>query len=213
MVFANEGLRGLVYRGRRRLWLRERYFIYVRRLDGDLPPVSVAGSIEVRPADAAQRASLTRSGPGLGIARYGQLLYPEADCYIAWDGERIAACCWVSPKNEPNGLVQLEPGDVVLGLAATIPDYQGRGVYKMLMWHICAARQQQGDRRAWAVIRPDNAAPIRTFEKLGFHHDRNVLVIRRFGWQRVRVEVGASLRAVAPPNVSEHPKTRHQPAQ
>ena len=211
MVFANEGITGLVRRGLRRLWLRERYFIYLRRLDGDPPPVWAAESIMVRPASGAERADLARNGEGLGIARYGELLDPDADCYIAWDGDRIAGVCWVSTAHEPNGLVDLEPGDFLLGPAATIARDQGRGVYKMLMSFICAARQRQGEHRAWGVISPGNLAPIRTLEKLGFHRERSVTLIRLLGWQRVRAETGGNLGNATSSTSTEYPETRrHQ---
>ncbi len=185
-VLGREGVRGLLRRGVRRLWLHERYFVYVRRLTEQTAPLLAAGLTAVRRADRQEWARLADSPTDFGPAQYWDVMDPTADCYLGWAGDRVVGVHWVSATHETNGLVDLEPGDCVIGPCATSPNDRGRGIYPMMLAHICADRQRRGARRAFMVVNVNNQSSIRGIEKAGFLRANTVTLTRLLGWQRVR---------------------------
>jgi GNAT superfamily N-acetyltransferase len=185
LILARDGVGALARRGVRRLWLRERYLVYVRPLVDEAGHTSPPGPVSVRRASAPERADLARCTDDLGAAQYWDVLDPGAECYLGWDGDRIVAVHWVSTTHETNGLVTLEPGDCVIGPCVTTPAYRGRGIYPMMLSAICRDRRTQGQRRAYMVVNVDNHASVRGIEKAGFRQTQRMTLTRVLGWQRV----------------------------
>jgi len=185
LMLARDGVAALARRGWRRLWLRERYLVYVRALTDDDAAAPSPGPITIRRASAADRARLAGCADDLGAAQYWDVLDPTAECYLGWDGERIVAVHWVSTTHETNGLVALAAGDCVIGPCVTAPSYRGRGIYPMVLAAICRDRRRLGQRRAYMVVNVDNHASIRGIEKAGFQRTQRMTLTRRLGRQRV----------------------------
>jgi len=184
-VLRHDGIRGMIKRLRRHLFLRELYYVYVRSLEQAERIPFPRGLTAVRRATSADRNALAGAGEDFGAMAWWDAVDPEADCYVGLDGERLVAVHWVSTDKEVNGLVPLEEGDFVIGPCATAPSHRGRGIYPAVLSCICAERRSRGERRAFMVVAQDNHASIRGIEKAGFRRAGEALLIRRMGRRRV----------------------------
>ena len=193
LVLVREGAGTVLRRALRRLWLREDYFVYVRLIDNAAARPGPS-PIRVGLAGATEHAELIQTKEEFGAAQYWDLVDPDAQCYLARDGDRIVGVHWVSTR-EANDIVTLRAGECVIGPCVTVPRDRGRGIYPLMLSHICADWRQRGGHRAYMVVNVNNVASIRGIEKAGFRRCGRSTLIRLLGWRWVRAdrETGGSL--------------------
>ncbi|HYC54748.1 MAG TPA: GNAT family N-acetyltransferase [Candidatus Binatia bacterium] len=168
LVLHEEGTRGVARYAIRRLYLRQSYFVYRRDLTAQESIPFPEGLTEVRQATRAERYALIHAREDFGAASYWGTIDPDCDCYVGLDGYRIVAVHWLSTTREPNELVQLEPGDFIIGPCVTVPTHRGRGLYPAMIRAVCEERRLRGEKRAYMVVSTDNQSSIRGIEKAGF---------------------------------------------
>ena len=93
-------------------------------------------------------------------------------CYVAWDGDRIAAYGWASQGNECVGELErafhMAPGEAYIWDCVTLPEYRGRGLYSALLAYMLAELREAGVRRTWIGASLDNWPSIKGFMNAGF---------------------------------------------
>ncbi len=185
MVWREEGAAGIARYAGRRLYLRQGFFLYERTLSGSEAITLPASLTSVRLATSAERKALAQARESFEAASYWEMVQPDAECYLGFDGNNIVSVHWMSTIEESNGLVELAPGDFVIGPCVTISTHRGRGVYPAMIRALCDDRYRKGQRRAYMVVNFDNSPSIRGIEKAGFKCTGRADLRRLLGFQRV----------------------------
>ena len=185
LVLHEEGPTAVARYAARRAYLHQRFFLYERRLTADEAIPLPAGLTSVRSATPAERNALLHAREDFAAASYWEVIQPDAECYVGLDGYRIVSVHWLSSTEESNMLVELEPGDFVIGPCVTAASHRGRGIYPAMIRAVCAQRYRQGQRRAYMVVNVHNSPSIRGIEKAGFRRVGTADLRRLAGLQRV----------------------------
>lgn len=147
-------------------------------------PALGAGPLLVEEADAETAAELAVAMGGWDPDEVTARLAGGKRCFTARVDGAIAAYGWVTPKGEWIGeldrAIRLDGDEAYLWQCATLPAFQGRGVYKALLAAMLGALAGEGYRRAWIGCALANTASVRAFEALGL---RPVVMVdyRRIG--------------------------------
>jgi len=107
-----------------------------------------------------------------GAAAVAERFTAERRCYVAWDGDRIAAYGWASRGRECVGELerafQMAPDEAYIWDCMTLPEYRGRGLYSALLAYILVELRDAGVRRTWIGASLDNRPSIKGFMNAGF---------------------------------------------
>jgi ribosomal protein S18 acetylase RimI-like enzyme len=126
-------------------------------------------------------------------------------CFVAWDGQRVAAYGWASQGQESVGELErwfrMQPGEAYIWDCATLPDYRGQGVYSALLSYMQAELRGAGVGRIWIGASLDNQPSLKGFLNAGFRPAIELTYLRvlvlRCGWMRRSPGAPASLAAAA----------------
>ena len=166
---------------------RKREFLVLTRSLQTLPAVPPpARPVTLRRAEPADLALFQGVIPPSELGHARQRLAHGHHCFLALDGDRLAAYCWATTRIDPSmGYLQLplQPGDAYLDDAYTIPAYRRQGIQMAVHRYRLAYMQQQGCRRAILLIEPDNTASLQLAQRLGYRQVSR-LTFRRILWKR-----------------------------
>jgi ribosomal protein S18 acetylase RimI-like enzyme len=133
-------------------------------------PALGAGPVLVGEADAETAAELAVAMGGWDPDEVTARLAGGKRCFTTRVAGAIAAYGWVTPKGEWIGeldrAIRLDGDEAYLWQCATLPAFQGRGVYKALLAAMLGALAGEGYRRAWIGCALANTASVRAFEAL-----------------------------------------------
>lgn len=95
-----------------------------------------------------------------------------AQCFVARSQGRIVARIWAAERTFPLTYLArelvLEPEELYLLDALTLPDYRGQSLLPALIGFVLQHYRQAGRQRAYTIVFSYNHASIRGFEKAGF---------------------------------------------
>lgn len=89
----------------------------------------------------------------------GRILQPGGRILLAVDGERAVGCC---------ALVAIAPGEFEIAKMAVTPEYQGRGVGRLVLERTIALARAMGARRLYLETNHGLAPAIRLYRAVGF---------------------------------------------
>ena len=134
-------------------------------------PALGAGPVLVGEADAETAAELAVAMGGWDPDEVTARLAGGKRCFTARVDGAIAAYGWVTPKGEWIGeldrAIRLDGDEAYIWQCATLPAFQGRGLYKALLAAILGSLAGEGYRRAWIGCALANTASVRAFVALG----------------------------------------------
>ena len=134
-------------------------------------PALGAGPVLVGEAGAETAAELAAAMGAWDPDEVTARLAGGKRCFTAKVDGAIAAYGWVTPKGEWIGeldrAISLDGDEAYLWQCATLPAFQGHGLYKALLAAMLGALAGEGYRRAWIGCALANTASVRAFEALG----------------------------------------------
>lgn len=131
-----------------------------------LPSLAPLTGFRASPAEDLDRViRLAQLSPSEAQARLAQ----GHTCYIAYLGDEPTAYGWVARQQAAVGELQLEfvlgPNTAYLWDFATLPAWQGRGIYPLLLQAILRAEEA---RQFWIMHAPENGVSARGIRRAGF---------------------------------------------
>jgi ribosomal protein S18 acetylase RimI-like enzyme len=136
-------------------------------------PALGAGPVLVEEVGAETVAELAGAMGGWDPDEVAARLAGGKRCFTARVDGAVAAYGWVTPAGDWIGglerAIRLDGDEAYLWHFATLPAFQGRGVYKGLLAAVLGALAAEGYRRAWIGCALDNTASVRAFDALGLH--------------------------------------------
>jgi len=111
------------------------------------------------PVDVYQRQSQR-------LARFGR-----SYCYGAFVEGSLAAFAWLLPhdvmKLDTPRILRGNPGQAEMTAAETLPEFRGRNLYGYVIRNLFAVGRDSGIDTVFFKTFPENAAALRSFEKIG----------------------------------------------
>jgi ribosomal protein S18 acetylase RimI-like enzyme len=107
-------------------------------------------------------------------------------CFLALDGENLAAYCWASTEvrcDVDKLEMQLQEGDAYVDDAFTVPAYRRQGIQTAVHLYRLEYMKKLGCRRAILIVSVTNSASQRLVSKLGYQ-EADRLSFRRILWKR-----------------------------
>jgi ribosomal protein S18 acetylase RimI-like enzyme len=167
-------------------YCRIEYIVFARSLLDPLPAVEPGQPVTIRQAGEADLDRLEGLVLPSELSYFRRRLAHGRLCFLAFDGEKLAAYCWATTQIELDVDVvpiPLRPGDAYLNDAYTIPTYRRRGIQMAVHLYRLAHMKSLGCRRAILIVEEDNVASQRLVRKLGYQ-DVDRLSFRRVLWKR-----------------------------
>jgi len=135
-----------------------------------LPALGV-GPVLIGEAGTETAAELAAAMGGWDPDEVAARLAAGKRCFTARVDGAIAAYGWVTPKGEWVGeldrAIRLDGDEAYIWQCATLPAFQGRGLYKAVLAAILGSLAGEGYRRAWIGCALANTASVRAFVALG----------------------------------------------
>jgi len=165
---------------------RIEYTVFARSLLEPLPGPEPRMAVCLRPATEADLARFTGLVPPSEQRHFGRRLANGRRCFLALDGENLAAYCWASTEIRfeiDNLELPLQPGDVYVDDAYTVPAYRRKGIQTAVHLYRLGYMRDLGCRRAILIVDVKNTASQRLIRKLGYR-EADHLSFRRVFWKR-----------------------------
>jgi ribosomal protein S18 acetylase RimI-like enzyme len=124
--------------------------------------------------------------PPSGLSHFARRLAHGRYCFMALDGENLAAYCWASTQVEfdiDNLVMQLQPGDAYVDDAFTFPAYRRQRIQTAVHLFRLGYMRDLGCQRAVLIVDDKNTASQRLVRKLGYRESDH-LSFRRVFWKR-----------------------------
>jgi GNAT superfamily N-acetyltransferase len=146
-----------------------RFDIWERDLSTEPAPVKKPQvQVSVGAEAVEQLARLRQANPGLPADFYRDRVLAVQSCVIGVVDGCLAGIGWAYDHTHTGRFLRMRPGDVELRSVYSLPEYRGRGVAKAVIRGACWWLRNQGFKRIYAVIHPNNFASSRAFAAVGF---------------------------------------------
>jgi ribosomal protein S18 acetylase RimI-like enzyme len=165
---------------------RIEYTVFVRSLLEPLPVVEPRLPVTLGRATEADLVRFRDLVPPSGLRYFARRLARGRYCFLALEGENLAAYCWATTQVDPgvdNLEIQLQPGDCYGDDAYTFPAYRRQGIQTALLLYRLVYMKNLGYQRLIAIVEDDNVASQRMVRKLGYRV-MDHLSFRRILWKR-----------------------------
>jgi len=152
---------------------RIEYTVFARSLLEPLPVVEPRLPITLRPASQADLAKFEGLVPSWELDYFGRRLAHGRHCFLALNGDNLAAYCWATTQVEfdvDNLEMQLQPGDVYVDDAFTIPSYRRQGIQTVVHLYRLRYMRDLGYQKSVLVVQTTNIASQRLVRKLGYQN-------------------------------------------
>jgi ribosomal protein S18 acetylase RimI-like enzyme len=162
------------------------YTVFVRSLHQPLPDVEPRLAVALRPAAEVDLERFRGLVPPSQLDYFRQRLAHGRHCFLALDGEHLAAYCWATERVEQdtdNLELHLQPGDVYGDDAYTVPAYRRQGIQSALLVYRLDYMRNLGYQRLVAIVAVDNKPSQGMVRKLGYR-EAGHLSFRRILWHR-----------------------------
>jgi ribosomal protein S18 acetylase RimI-like enzyme len=157
----------------RRPWAYERGTLWASE-PGDATPAPVPPHTEVTLGELRREdaAALAAAMGLLDQAPIQERFTAPRRCFVAWDGDRIAAYGWASQGYECVGELErefhMQPDEAYIWDCATMPEYRAKRLYSALLGYMLAELRRSGVGRVWIGASLDNRPSIKGFVNAGF---------------------------------------------
>jgi ribosomal protein S18 acetylase RimI-like enzyme len=165
---------------------RMAYIVFTRPLSDALPDATPKLPVTLRRATEADLVRFEGLVPAWELRYFRRRLARGRYCFLALDGERLAAYCWATTQVEfdvDNLEMQLQEGDVYLDDAYTVPAYRRQGIQTAVHMYRLAYMRDLGCQRAVLIVEEPNVASQGLVRKLGYEAT-GYLAFRRWLWIR-----------------------------
>jgi ribosomal protein S18 acetylase RimI-like enzyme len=162
------------------------YTVFTRSLTEPLPSIEPCIPVAQRLATEADLVRFQRLIPSWELHRFSYRLAHGRYCFLALDGENLAAYCWATTQVEfdvDNLEMQLQPGDAYLDDAFTVPAYRRQRIQISVHLYRLKYMRDLGCQRAILIVGEHNAASQQLVRKLGYQ-EADHLTFRRILWKR-----------------------------
>jgi ribosomal protein S18 acetylase RimI-like enzyme len=162
------------------------YIVFARSLLEPLPVVKPRLPVTLRMATEADLFRFEEVVPKSEIEHFRHRLAHGRYCFLALDGENLAAYCWASTEvrcDVDKLEMQLQEGDAYVDDAFTIPAYRRQGIQTAVHLYRLEYMKRLGCRRAILIVNVTNTASQRLVSKLGYQ-ETDRLSFRRVLWKR-----------------------------
>jgi ribosomal protein S18 acetylase RimI-like enzyme len=165
---------------------RLEYIVYTRSL---LEPLAVAKPrlpVTLRLATKADLFRFEGAVTKSEAEHFRRRLDHGRYCFLALDGENLAAYCWASTEvrcDVDKLEMRLQEGDAYVDDAFTVPAYRRQGIQTAVHLYRLEHMKNLGCRRAILIVRVTNTASQRLVSKLGYQ-ETDRLSFRRILWKR-----------------------------
>jgi ribosomal protein S18 acetylase RimI-like enzyme len=167
-------------------YCRVEYTVFARSLVEPLPTVEPRMPVSLCLATEADLARFRGLVPPSELRHFARRLAHGRYCFLALDGENLAAYCWASTQVEfdiDNLEMQLRPGDAYVDDAYTVPAYRRQRIQTVVHLFRLGYMRDLGCRRAILIVDDKNIASQGLVRKLGYQ-DVDHLSYRRVLWKR-----------------------------
>lgn len=167
-------------------YCRLEYKVFVRSLQEPLPSATPRQPVTLRLATQADLARFRCLVPPSELRRFSRRLACGRYCFLALDGENLAAYAWATPQVEfevDNLVMQLQRGDVYVDDAYTVPAYRRQRLQAAVHLYRLGHMKDLGFQRAVAIVEENNAASLQLMRGLGYQEEDH-LCFRRILWKR-----------------------------
>jgi len=158
--------------------------LYGFPLPGEVPPCEPSLEVEY---DAVGQSS-----PGIGrltAVQEGRLIERRLGrgerCFLVLHKGQVVAYCWFSQARvgieEVDLTVVVQPDEVYLYDAFTLPPWRGRGLYPALLTRMVKEAMEMGYRRAMIFAGEDNLPSRQGIEKAGFEFFQRITHYKLLG--------------------------------
>ena len=168
IAWAKEGWRGVVgeFSGRtvHRVFRRQRLILFAQSLD-HIVDAALPEGITIGPLEPRQLPMLACLAGRRQLDGFRRLLANGRVCVAAWREGRPVGYAWVAERLGPDVTlcpIPLPPDAAYLWDLYVVPAERGNGVGTALAAARMRAARDRGFREGWRMIRPDNAASLRT---------------------------------------------------
>ena len=162
------------------------YTVFTRSLLEPLPVVEPRISVTLRLATEADLGRFRGFVPPSEMRHFAHRLAHGRYCFLALDGENLAAYCWTATQVEPdvdNLVMRLQPGDIYGDDAYTAPAYRRQGIQTALLVYRLEYMRNLGYQRVVAIVEENNTASQQMVRRLGYQ-EADHLSFRRILWRR-----------------------------
>ena len=165
---------------------RMSYLVFTRALSNPWPDVTPKLPVTLRRATEADLVRFEGHVPAWELRYFRRRLSHGRYCFLALDGENLAAYCWATTQVEfdvDNLEMKLKEGDVYLDDAYTLPAYRRQGIQTAVHVYRLAYLRDMGCQRAVLIVEEPNVASQGLVRKLGYQVAGH-LSFRRLLWRR-----------------------------
>jgi GNAT superfamily N-acetyltransferase len=150
----------------RRALLLERYF------ENPLPEGTSPIEVTIQRLDQSEVEAYAEFQPNTDLPDVRKRLQGGHDCYAAWHKDRIVYVLWgVTGSAWIDYLactIQLAPKEIYLYASYTRPEYRGQNIPVVLVAKVFQKLIEDGFRRGFGVVVPENRPAVRHAEKGGW---------------------------------------------
>jgi ribosomal protein S18 acetylase RimI-like enzyme len=167
-------------------YCRIEYTVFARSLMKPLPTAEPRMPVDLRPATQTDLARFDGLVPPSELSHFSRRLANGRFCFLALDGENLAAYCWASTQVEfdiDNLEMRLQPGDAYVDDAYTVPAYRRQRIQTAVHLFRLGYMRDLGCQRAILIVDDKNTASQRLVRKLGYR-EWDHLTFRRVLWKR-----------------------------
>lgn len=160
--------------------------VFTRSLLEPLPVITPRVPLTLRLATEADLVRFPGQMSPSEIDRFRRRLARGRYCFVALDGEHLAAYCWATTQVEydvDNLEMRLQPGDVYLDYDYTVRAYRRQGIQTAVHSYRLKYMKDLGCQRAVLIVKENNVASERLMRKLGYQ-EVDHLSFRRVLWKR-----------------------------
>ena len=163
------------------------YIVFTRSLLEPLPVAEPHLSVTLRLATETDLVHFRGLVSPSRLHHFKRRLAHGRYCFIALDGEHLAAYCWATTQVDfdvDNLKMSLQPGDAYLNHDYTIPTYRRQGIQTAVHLYRLEYVRHLGCQRAVLIVEDENRASQRLVRKLGYQ-EADCLSFRRVFWKRI----------------------------
>ena len=166
-----EGVRGLVLRTLPVVGYRS-VGRYVRSLEEPVPLRTASLPVSFEELNADDQDDYVAFRRGTTAAQFSSRRQAGNRCFVARHDGKLVAALWVATGRAQVGFlrreIELDPGEIYLFDAYTLPEHRGRHLQPMIVSRTLARFQEEGYRQALSLIAPHNRPNITVRERAGF---------------------------------------------
>ncbi len=162
------------------LWIRilgetvyRRAVLFDRNLDEPVPGGSSRLPVTIRRLAENETEAYIEFQPDTDMVDLRRCMQDGHYCYVAWHNGRIVYALWGVTGSAwidyLSSTIRLAPDETYLYESYTLPDFRGQNIPASMSTHIFRKLTEEGIRRGFCVVLPENKPAMRHVEKSGWN--------------------------------------------